>query len=143
MTNPIEERQRELVEELNLLPTWEDRYEYIIEFGKRLAPLPEQYRTEHYLVKGCLSKVWLGSECREGRVTYYADSDALLVKGLVAMLMHIFSGQTVEDILNARIFWVEEIGLNRFLSMTRANGLMAMIRQIRREAQSYKVHCHG
>ncbi len=142
MHNPVEDRQREIIEEMALLPTWEDRYDYLIELGKNLPPLPEKFRTDEHIVKGCQSRVWLGSERHNDRIRYYADSDALIVKGLVALLLKIFSGQRPEDILNARIFFIDEIGLGKFLSMTRANGLLAMIKQMRLDAMVHQTHSH-
>lgn len=142
MTNPVEQRQRDIIEEFALLPTWEERYDYLIEMGKGLPPLPERFRTDDHIVKGCQSRVWLGSELQDGRVNYYADSDALIVKGLIALLLHIFSGQRPEDILGARVFFMEEMGFDKFLSMTRANGLMAMIKQIRMDAMAHKKAAH-
>jgi len=142
MTNPVEQRQRDIIEEFALLPTWEERYDYLIEMGKGLPPLPERFRTDDHIVKGCQSRVWLGSELQDGRVNYYADSDALIVKGLIALLLHIFSGQRPEDILGARVFFMEEMGFDKFLSMTRANGLMAMIKQIRMDAMAHKKTAH-
>ena len=142
MTNPVEQRQRDIIEEFAMLPTWEERYDYLIEMGKGLPPLPERFRTDDHIVKGCQSRVWLGSELQDGRVNYYADSDALIVKGLIALLLHIFSGQRPEDILGARVFFMEEMGFDKFLSMTRANGLMARIKQIRMDAMAHKKTAH-
>ena len=127
----IPEIQSEIVEDFSFLPDWEEKYAYLIELGQKMSPLPEAYRTEENIVRGCQSTVWLHRECRDGVVTLASDSDALIVKGLAALLMKVYSGQRAEDILQADLTFFESTGLSKHLSSQRANGLMAMIEQIK------------
>lgn len=127
----IEEKQAEIVEDFSFLLQWDERYAYLIELGQKMEPLPETHRTEENIVRGCQSTVWLQRECRDGKVYLQSDSDSLIVKGLAALLMRVFSDQTAEDVLQADLTFFEETGLNKHLSSQRANGLRAMIDQIR------------
>jgi len=133
----IEEIQAGIVEDFSFLPQWDERYAYLIELGQKMAPLPKKYRTEANIVRGCQSTVWLHRECRDGKVHLMADSDSLIVKGLAALLMQVFSGQPAKDIVKSDLTFFEQTGLNKHLSSQRANGLMAMIDQIR----AFAVEC--
>ncbi|MDY6845719.1 MAG: SufE family protein [Chloroflexota bacterium] len=133
----IQEIQNSIVEDFSFLPEWDDRYAYLIELGQKIDPLPEQYRTEDNIVRGCQSTVWLYSECRGDKVYFKADSDSLIVKGLAALLMRVFSGQNAEQVSQADLTFFEETGLNKHLSSQRTNGLMAMIEKI----QSFAFKC--
>ena len=127
----IEEKQAEIVEDFSFLPQWDERYAYLIELGQKMEPLPDAHRAEENIVRGCQSTVWLQRECRDGKVYLQSDSDSLIVKGLAALLMAVYSGQPAEDILQADLTFFEETGLNKHLSSQRANGLMAMIDEIK------------
>ena len=130
----IQEIQSEIIEDFSFLPQWDERYAYLIELGQKMGPLPEAYRNEENIVRGCQSTVWLHRECRDGKVYLQSDSDSLIVKGLAALLMLVFSGQPAEEVVRADLAFFDETGLNKHLSSQRANGLMAMIEQIKRFA---------
>ena len=134
----IQDIQKEIVEDFSFLPEWDERYAYLIELGQKMEPLPEKYRSEGNIVRGCQSTVWLHRECQEDIVYFKADSDSLIVKGLAALLMQVFSGQPADEILKADLTFFEETGLNKHLSSQRTNGLMAMIEEIRTFAQKCK-----
>ncbi len=127
----IDEIQAEIVEDFSFLPEWDERYAYLIELGQQMAPLPVEYRTEENIVRGCQSTVWLYRECQDGKVLLQSDSDSLIVKGLAALLMKVYSGQPAEDILTTDLTFFEGTGLSKHLSSQRANGLMAMIDEIK------------
>jgi cysteine desulfuration protein SufE len=127
----IPEIQAEIIENFSFLPQWEERYAYLIELGQKLPPLPEEFKTEDNIVRGCQSTVWLHRECQGGQVILGADSDSLIVKGLAALLMQIYSGQNSEAIIGTELRVFEETGLNKHLSSQRSNGLRAMIDEIR------------
>jgi len=127
----IQEIQAEIIEDFSFLPQWDERYAYLIELGQKMEPLPNEYRTEENIVRGCQSLVWLHRECRDGIVYFQADSNSLIVKGLAALLMRVFSGQPAEDVLKTDLAFFEQTGLNKHLSSQRANGLMAMIDEIK------------
>ncbi|WP_448529682.1 SufE family protein [Raineya sp.] len=127
----IQEIQDEIISEFELFDNWDDKYAYIIELGKKLPPLSETYKTEENLVKGCQSKVWLHGYKKDDKVFFEADSDALIVKGLVSLLLRVYSGQPAEAIAQTEPYFIQKIGLQQHLSMTRANGLASMIKQIR------------
>ncbi len=127
----IDEIQAEIVEDFSFLPEWDERYAYLIELGQKMAPLPEEHRKEDNIVRGCQSTVWLHRTCSDGAVLLQADSDSLIVKGLAALLMKVYSGQPAEAILKAKLTFFEDTGLNKHLSSQRANGLMAMIDEIK------------
>ncbi|OYU83209.1 MAG: Fe-S metabolism protein SufE [Flavobacterium sp. BFFFF2] len=127
----IQETQNELQEEFALFDDWMQRYEYLIELGKTLPLLEEDYKTEDHLIKGCQSKVWLHAKSNEGLVYFTADSDAIITKGIIAMLIRVYSGQKPQDILAASNEFIDEIGLKEHLSPTRANGLVSMIAKIK------------
>jgi len=135
----INEIQTEIVDEFSFLPQWEERYAYLIELGSKLPPLPAEMRIEENIVRGCQSAVWLHRECRDGKVFFQVDSDSLIVKGLAALVMRIFSDQSAAEVIKADLAFFEETGLNKHLSSQRANGLMAMIDQIKQ----FAVECVG
>lgn len=127
----IREIQSEIAEDFSFIPEWDERYAYLIELGQKMEPLADSYKIEDNIVRGCQSTVWLHRECQDGQVILQADSDSLIVKGLAALLMKVFSGQTAEDVLKADLVFFEQTGLDKHLSSQRANGLMAMIEQIK------------
>jgi cysteine desulfuration protein SufE len=127
----IKEIQEEIIEEFSMFDDWMDRYEYIIDLGKSLPIIDSQYKLEENLIKGCQSKVWLYSELNSDKVKFTADSDAILTKGIVALLLRVFSQQKPADILTAETTFIDEIGLKEHLSPTRANGLVSMVKQIK------------
>ncbi|MDD2538354.1 MAG: SufE family protein [Bacteroidales bacterium] len=126
----IQEKQAEIVEEFAYLEDWMDKYEYLIELGKKLPPLEESSRQEKNLIKGCQSRVWLDVSRKEGKLFFKADSDALITKGIISLLVHVFSGHTPAQILDSDMSFIEKIGLKEHLSPTRANGLLSMMQQI-------------
>ena len=135
----IEEIEREIVEEFSLFDSWDDRYEYIIDLGKKLPPLEDQFKIDENKVRGCQSTVWLAADFRDGRVYYKADSDAVIVKGLISMLIRVLSGQTTDAIVNAKLDFINEIGMTSHLAQTRSNGLLAMVKQMKNYALAFKV----
>ena len=135
----IAEREEEIVSAFSFLDSWDDKYEYIIELGKKLAPLDEKHKTEENKVKGCQSTVWLVASEKDGKIYYEADSDAIIVKGLISMLVNVLSGQKANEILQARLGFIEEIGMNAHLAQTRSNGLLAMVKQMKNYALAFQV----
>ncbi len=134
----IQEIERQLISEFTHLSSWEDRYKLIIEKGKKLLPMPEEYKTDEYKVRGCQSQVWLHSELdSDGKIQFQADSDALIVKGLVALLLQVYSGQKPQDILQFKPEFLQTLGFAQNLSPNRTNGLMSMIKQIQNYAIVY------
>lgn len=134
----IKNIQKDIIEDFSFLPEWDERYAYLIELGQKMEPLPEQYRTEENIVRGCQSTVWLHSECQGDRVYFKADSDSLIVKGLAALLIRVYSGQPAEQVLDADLVFFEETDLSKHLSSQRTNGLMAMIEEIKAVAMKCK-----
>ncbi len=133
----IQEIQQEIIEEFSFFEDWEQRYEYLIEMGKSIPPF-EKEKTDELLIKGCQSKVWLFAELKNDKIRFSIDSDAILPKGIVALLARVYSNQTPEDIVNSNSNFIETIGLQEFLSPSRANGLLAMIKQIKYYAIALK-----
>ena len=127
----ISEIQEEIIDEFNLFDDWMERYEYLIELGKSLPLIDDQYKIEENIIKGCQSKVWLYSKMNDSKINFTADSDAILTKGLVALLLRVFTNQTPKDILAADTIFIDKIGLKEHLSPTRANGLVTMLKQIK------------
>ncbi len=127
----IREIQEEIIDEFNLFDDWMERYEYLIELGKSLPLIDDQYKIEENIIKGCQSKVWLYSKMNDSKINFTADSDAILTKGLVALLLRVFTNQTPKDILAADTIFIDKIGLREHLSPTRANGLVSMLKQIK------------
>ncbi len=138
--NTINEIQDEIIEEFTELDDWMDRYQLLIDMGSDQPPLAEQYKTEQNLIDGCQSRVWLQADLTpEGRVHFQAESDALIVKGIVTLLLRVLNDQTPQDILSADLYFIEKIGLREHLSPTRSNGLLAMLKQMKMYALAYKV----
>lgn len=138
MNTSIKEREEEIIEEFSLFDSWEEKYEYIIDLGKKLEPLDEKYKIPENIIKGCQSTVWLTSEFKDGKVFYKADSDAVIVKGLISMLIKVLSDNTPDEILNAKLDFINEIGMMTHLAQTRSNGLLAMIKQMKNYALAFK-----
>ncbi|TAH01847.1 MAG: SufE family protein [Sphingobacteriales bacterium] len=138
MVKTINQIEEEITDEFSLFDSWEDKYEYIIDMGKKLLPLEQVYKKEENKIKGCQSTVWMVSEFKEGRVIYRAESDAVIVKGLVSMLIRVLSGQTPDAIINAQLGFIDAIGMKQHLAQTRSNGLLSMIKQMKMDAGVYK-----
>jgi len=134
----IQEIQNEIVDEFAVFDDWMQRYEYIIELGKSLPLIDEKYKTDDNLIKGCQSKVWVHGEEKDGKIVFTSDSDAILTKGIIAILVRVFSNQKAEAILEANTDFIDEIGLKEHLSPTRANGLVSMIKQIKMYALAFQ-----
>lgn len=134
----IKEIQEEIVEEFELFDDWMQRYEHMIELGKSLPLIEEKYKTEENLIKGCQSKVWVHAEMEDEKLVFTADSDAIITKGIIAILVRAYSNQHPNDILEADTNFIDEIGLKEHLSPTRANGLVSMIKQLKMYAIAYK-----
>lgn len=134
----IDEKQNEIIAEFADIEDWMDRYGYIIDLGNALPPIDEKYRTPNHLIEGCQSRVWLNAELKDGKVFYTADSDAIIVKGIISLLIDVLSGHTPDEILNANLRFIDEIGLASHLSPTRSNGLLAMVKQMRLYALAFK-----
>jgi cysteine desulfuration protein SufE len=135
----IEETEKEIIEEFALFDSWDDKYEYIIDLGKRLPPLDPKYKTDENKVRGCQSSVWLVADYIHGKLFYHADSDALIVKGLISMLIRVLSGKTPDEIIEARLDFIREIGMTTHLAQTRSNGLLNMVKQMKHYALAYKI----
>ncbi|MDO5105876.1 SufE family protein [Capnocytophaga sp.] len=135
----IQQIQNEIIEEFSFFEDWMQRYEYMIELGKSLPLIDEKYKTEQYTIKGCQSKVWLFADFQDGKVIYTADSDAIITKGIVALLIRVFSNQKPDDIVQADTGFIDKIGLREHLSPTRANGLVSMIQQMKEYAFVYRL----
>lgn len=135
----IKEKQQEIINEFDFLENWEQKYEYIIDLGKELKGLPESKKTDENLIKGCQSKVWIDAEFHDGKLFFNADSDGILPKGIVALLVSIYNGHPTQEILDSDFKFIEEIGLQEFLSPSRANGLMAMTKQIKFYAVAFQL----
>ena len=135
----ILETEQEIVEEFSLFDSWEDKYEYIIDLGKKLAVLEEEHKKDENKVKGCQSTVWLVADSKDGKIYFKADSDAVIVKGLISMLIRVLSGHTPDEIINARLDFIQQIGMTTHLAQTRSNGLLSMVKQMKNYALAYKV----
>ncbi len=133
----IIEIQEEIVENFKLFDDWVQKYEYIIELGKELAPIKKEHKIEENIIKGCQSRVWINAMAKEGRVFFSADSDAIMTKGIIALLIKVLSGQKANDIAVANLDFIRQIGLNDQLSATRANGLVSMIKQMKLYALAF------
>ena len=133
----IQEIQAEIIDEFSMFDDWMQRYEFIIDLGKSLPLIEEQYKTEDNIIQGCQSKVWLHGELADDKIVFTADSDAILTKGIIAILIRVFSNQKPADILEANTDFIDEIGLKEHLSPTRANGLVSMIKQIKMYALAF------
>ena len=133
----IDQIQDEVVDEFSAFDDWMDKYALLIELGNSLSPLDEQFKVESNLIEGCQSRVWL-AEYRDGKVLYQAESDAVIVKGIVSLLIKVLSGHTPREILDTHLYFIEQIGLTEHLSPTRSNGLLAMVKQMRLYAMVFK-----
>lgn len=127
----INEIQEELIEDFSFFDDWMAKYEYIIQLGKELPLIDEQFKKDEYLIKGCQSKVWLHADHQDGKVIFTADSDAIITKGLVALMVKVLSGQMARDIVASDLYFIDQIGLQEHLSPTRANGLLSMVKQMK------------
>ncbi|HPF93299.1 MAG TPA: SufE family protein [Tenuifilaceae bacterium] len=139
----INQIQDQIVEEFSIFDDWMDRYQQLIDLGNELKPIDEQKRTEQHLIKGCQSKVWVNAELTDGKVYFEADSDAIITKGIVALLVRVLNGRTPKEIIDADLYFVDKIGLKENLSPTRSNGLLAMMKQMKLYALAYQAKLNG
>ncbi len=137
MEETIEKTEAAIVEDFSFFDNWEDKYEYIIDFGKSLKPMDPVHKTEENKVAGCVSQVWLHTEYKDGKLYFEADSDAIITKGLVGLLVRVLSGKEPEHIINAKLEFIDKIGMKEHLSPTRSNGLVSMIKFMKRSAEQY------
>lgn len=135
----IQEIENEIIEEFSIFDQWDDKYQYLIDMGKSLPPLEEKYKTEDRLIKGCQSQVWLHTELLDDKIIFHADSDAIITKGLVALMVRVFSNHTAKEIVDAHLTFIGKIGLAEHLSPTRANGLVAMVKQMKMDAFAFTI----
>ena len=130
----INQTQDELIEEFGLFEDWADKYEYLIDLGKKLAPMPEEFKTEENVIKGCQSKVWLHAEKQGDQILFFADSEAIIVKGMISMLIRVLSNHTPAEIMQSDLYFIDQIGMSQHLAQTRSNGLLAMVKQMKNYA---------
>lgn len=135
----IEEKEAALIEDFAIYDDWMEKYEYIIELGKDLPLIEEGLKTDDRIIKGCQSKVWMNASLEDGRVIFSADADAIIAKGIIALLVQVLSGEKPEDIVDAKMNFIKEIGLQEHLSPTRSNGLVAMLKQMKLDALALKL----
>ena len=135
----IEEAEKEIIDNFSLFDSWDDKYEYIIDMGKKLPALEDIHKIDNNKVRGCQSTVWLHAIFEDGQIVFKADSDAIIVKGLISMLISVLSGHTPEEILGAKLDFIREIGMTTHLAQTRSNGLLAMVKQMKNFALAFKV----
>ena len=135
----INELQDEVIEEFSGFEDWMDKYQLLIDLGNELEPLDEKYKTESNLIEGCQSRVWVQADYEDGKLVFKAESDALIVKGIIALLIRVLSGHTPQEILDSELYFIDAIGLKDHLSPTRSNGLLAMVKQIRMYALAFKM----
>lgn len=133
----INQIQDEIIEEFSMFDDWMDRYQQLIDIGGDLAPMNEKHRTEQYLIQGCQSRVWINAEMEDGKLLFEADSDAIITKGIVALLLRVFNNRTPKEVMDADLYFIDRIGLKENLSPTRSNGLVAMIKQMKLYAIAY------
>jgi cysteine desulfuration protein SufE len=133
----INQIQDEIIEEFSLFEDWMDKYNHLIEMSKNMPAIPAKYKTNEYLINGCQSKVWLHVELKEGKILFTADSDAIITKGIVALLIRVLSGRKPGEIINQELYFIDRIGLKENLSPTRSNGLLAMVKQMKLYALAY------
>ncbi len=133
----IKEQQDEIIADFEFLESWDDKYEYIIQLGKELPPIDPQFKTDDNLIRGCQSRVWMHADIRDGRLFFTADSDAVITKGLVSLVIIVLSGHTPKEIVDAELYFIDAIGLSSHLSPTRSNGLLSMVKQIKLYALGY------
>src|SRR5574344_1943611 len=134
----INEIQDEIIDEFSLFDEWMDKYQYLIDLGRKLPIIDDKHKTEEFLIKGCQSQVWVYAELKDGKVVFTADSDAIITKGIISLLIRVLSNQTPQDILDSDLHFIDAIGLKENLSPTRSNGLLAMIKQMRMYALAFK-----
>jgi cysteine desulfuration protein SufE len=135
----IAETEKEIVEEFGLFDSWDDKYEYIIDLGKKLPVLEDKHKLDENRVRGCQSTVWLVADYKDGKLYFKADSDAVIVKGLISMLIRVLSGHTPDEIIQAKLDFIQQIGMTTHLAQTRSNGLLSMVKQMKNFAVAYKV----
>jgi cysteine desulfuration protein SufE len=135
----IQEIENEIVEEFSLFDSWDDKYEYIIDLGKKLAVLDNKHKLDENKVRGCQSTVWLVADYQDGKVYFTADSDAIIVKGLISMLIRVLTGHTPDEIIQANLGFIQQIGMTTHLAQTRSNGLLAMVKQMKNYALAFKI----
>jgi cysteine desulfuration protein SufE len=135
----IAETEQEIVSEFALFDSWDDKYEYIIDLGKKLPVLDPKFKINENRVRGCQSSVWLVADYRQGKLFFLADSDAVIVKGLISMLIRVLDGRTPDEIINAKMDFIREIGMTTHLAQTRSNGLLSMVKQMKHYALAYKI----
>jgi cysteine desulfuration protein SufE len=133
----IEETEQEIIDEFEMFDDWMQRYEHLIDLGKSMPLIEEKFKTDDKLIKGCQSRVWMHSELKDGNVVFTADSDAIITKGMVALMIRVLSGHTPEEIIQSKLDFIETIGLTKHLSPTRSNGLLSMIKQMKLDAIAY------
>lgn len=134
----INDIQDEIIEEFSIFEDWMDKYAYLIELGNSLEPLNEKHKVESNLIEGCQSRVWLQADYEDGIITFKAESDAVIVKGIIALLIRVLTNHTPDEIINADLYFINKIGLNEHLSPTRSNGLVSMVKQMRFYAMAFK-----
>jgi cysteine desulfuration protein SufE len=134
----LNDTQKDIVEEFSIFEDWLDRYNYLIELGNDLPDIDPKYKTNEYLINGCQSKVWLHADLVDGKIEFSADSDAIIVKGIVALLVKVLDGRTPDEIVENKLFFIDDIGLSQNLSPTRSNGLLAMVKKMRLYAIAYQ-----
>jgi cysteine desulfuration protein SufE len=134
----IQEIQNDIIDEFSMFDDWEERYQYMIDLGKTLPLINDQYKNADHIIKGCQSKVWVHAEMKDGKVIFTADSDAIITKGIIAILIRVFSNQSPKAIIEANTDFIDKIGLKEHLSPTRANGLVSMIKQLKMYAIAYQ-----
>lgn len=134
----IDPIQEEIIDEFSIFDDWMDKYNYLIELAKELPPIDEKHRNDQYLIKGCQSRVWVDARMEDGKMYFTADSDAIITKGIIALLIRVLDGRTPQEVLDTDLYFIERIGLQENLSPTRANGLLGMIKQMRLYALAYQ-----
>lgn len=133
----INETQEELIEEFGLFDDWADKYEYLIDLGKKLSPMSDSFKTEENVIKGCQSKVWLHAEKQGDAIIFQADSEAIIVKGMISMLVRVLSNHSAKEIMQADLYFIDQIGMSQHLAQTRSNGLVAMVKQMKNFAVAF------
>jgi cysteine desulfuration protein SufE len=133
----IAQLEEEIIDDFSLFDTWDEKYEYIIDMGKKLKPLEDEHKNDGNKIKGCQSTVWMVSEFKNGNVVYRAESDAVIVKGLVSMLIRVLSGHPPKEIIEAKLGFIDKIGMKQHLAQTRSNGLLSMVKQMKLDASVY------
>jgi cysteine desulfuration protein SufE len=137
MIQSIQETQENLIKEFGLFEDWADKYEYLIDLGKKLPSLSEVFKTEENVIKGCQSRVWLHAEKRGELIAFEADSEAIIVKGMISMLIRVLSNHTAEEIMQADLYFIDQIGMSQHLAQTRSNGLVSMVKQMKNYALAF------